>query len=382
MELLASDTIPCPANLGATAEELTELFERTTGEQFTDTPGLPVTNRVRSMAKVMGNLTRAGTGQPLLQAGRRRCLVCWSRAPRQGADVALWRRRCEDAEQFSTRPVRRQMEMAEADAGLAMWIQTHPYLTPAEIDAGESGMALLLLWEVDHQCPWPSQAVTEDRSNILTGFTRRLKRRVADDPTLSAWLRLEDAQRPLVPGLADTHHGRWTLRVRPPPTEEPQGWWDEFTRRWKAFLATQQHHLPPPPAPSPSPPPSDQGADPAPVVSRAAAPRRSRSMTGQSSARKRPRPPHPELLADASPSVLPQSTEPTPPPCIRTPRRPLSPSAPAPARKKQATLLAWVASSSTSVAGAPAPRASPTAQLDPPPQRSPAHGRAAEGPPT
>ena len=66
-------------------------------------------------------------------------------------------------------------------------------------------MALLLLWEVDHGCPWPSQAEDQDLTGTLTGFTRRLKRRVATDTALpAAWLHFEDVQRPLAFGLADT----------------------------------------------------------------------------------------------------------------------------------------------------------------------------------
>jgi hypothetical protein len=37
-------------------------------------------------------------------------------------------------------------------------------MRPAELDDGESGMALLILWEIDHNCAWPSQAGEDDRT--------------------------------------------------------------------------------------------------------------------------------------------------------------------------------------------------------------------------
>ena len=86
------------------------------------------------------------------------------------------------------------MQMADADAGLALWVRSHPYLAPAELAVGESGMALLLLCEIDHSCSWPSQAEDQDRSGTLAGFTRRLKRRVAADPVVAAWLHSEEVQ--------------------------------------------------------------------------------------------------------------------------------------------------------------------------------------------
>jgi hypothetical protein len=217
LTVLASETTVVAPNLGATALELTELFERITAETFTDTPGVQLTSRVRALAKVMGNLTRAGEGVPPLLAGRRRDLVCWSRVPRGSVDVAAWRRRVEAAEQFTTRPVRRHLQMAEVDATLAEWVRTHPHMRPAELDDGESGMALLILWEIDHDCAWPSQAAEADRTGVLLGFTRRLKRRVAADEVLSQWLQSADVQRPLCFGLADTHHTRWSLQIRRPP---------------------------------------------------------------------------------------------------------------------------------------------------------------------
>jgi hypothetical protein len=78
------------------------------------------------------------------------------------------------------------MQMAHANAGWALWVHSHRYLVPAEVAAGESGIALLLSLGIDQSCSWPSQAEDQDRSSILAGFTRRLKHRVAADMVLAA----------------------------------------------------------------------------------------------------------------------------------------------------------------------------------------------------
>ena len=43
-------------------------------------------------------------------------------------------------------------------------------------------------------------------------------------------------QAPLSAGLAPSHHHRWSVRVVPPAETEPQGWYVEFVRRWRAYL--------------------------------------------------------------------------------------------------------------------------------------------------
>ena len=127
--------------------------------------------------------------------------------------------------------------MAVVDQELAAWVSQHRYLRPAELEVGESSMALLLLWEVEHQQAFPTQGGTE-RAAVLEGFTRRLKRRLAADPQLSAWLTSGEVQQPLAPGLMESHYTRWSLRLHPPQPSEPSGWYEEFISRWRALLAT------------------------------------------------------------------------------------------------------------------------------------------------
>jgi hypothetical protein len=105
--------------------------------------------------------------------------------------------------------------MAQVDAALADWIRKHRHLRPAEPSVGESGMALLLLWEVDHQQPFP----TAGRSNCtdtLLGFTKRLKRRVAEDHQLAGWLHSQDMRQPIAPGMYPSHHHRWSITISAP----------------------------------------------------------------------------------------------------------------------------------------------------------------------
>ena len=97
-------------------------------------------------------------------------------------------------------------------------------------------MALLLLWEVDHSQTWPSPA--SSRPHILTSFTRRLTQQIAQDGELSAWCTPKLLLRPLVPGVPESRHLSLPVRVMRPVPPEPQGWYEEFVRRWRAYLGT------------------------------------------------------------------------------------------------------------------------------------------------
>ena len=125
-------------------------------------------------------------------------------------------------------------QVAAVNAGLAEWICNHRYLVPTEAAAGESGMALLIMWEVDHDRAFPSEG-GDGLTAGLVGFTRRLLERVARDPRLE-WLDSVEMAAPLGPGLAPTHHRRWGLRVMAPGSAEPQGWYEDFVTRWRAYL--------------------------------------------------------------------------------------------------------------------------------------------------
>ena len=98
-------------------------------------------------------------------------------------------------------------------------------------------MALLLLWETDHGMPFPAGGGAGPTA-ILIGFSRRLQRRVAEDPHLASWLVSKDMQVPLAPGLPDTHHSRWSVQIRAPGADEPRVWYDTFLEKWRSFLAS------------------------------------------------------------------------------------------------------------------------------------------------
>ena len=91
--------------------------------------------------------------------------------------MEIWRRGVEASEAHSGPVLRLKQQMAGLDAGLAGWVKGHRYLVPTAVESGESGMALLMLWEVDHQQAYPSGG-GEGLSGALVGFSRRLQERV------------------------------------------------------------------------------------------------------------------------------------------------------------------------------------------------------------
>ena len=101
---------------------------------------------------------------------------------------------------------------------------------------GESGMALLLLWEIDHGRLFPAGTEVNNRSASPSSFCRRLRRQVAEDDDLQA-AGVEDAGA-ASPGVPERHHLRWSVRVKPPQAGEPREWYDEFVTRWRAYLAS------------------------------------------------------------------------------------------------------------------------------------------------
>ena len=235
--VIQDDMTVCTPEQGVESVVVLELFERVTGEAFADTPGTRVGQRVRGIAKVLGNICREEElDPPLTSATRvRHCgrMQLWNRQPRDAVDVREWRRRVEAVEVRAVPVPRLRDQMASADAGLAAWIHNHRYLVPSDAAAGESGMALLILWEVDHQKTFPTTGSTGVTA-ALVSFTKRLQLRVAQDPRLS-WLTAEDMAAPLAPGLAPTHHKRWSVRVMAPRAEEPQEWYTDFVARWRAY---------------------------------------------------------------------------------------------------------------------------------------------------
>ncbi len=88
----------CPDAAGATAQELLEIFDSSTGELFSDNQGVLLTSRVRGLAKIWAKLH--GRSLPLVN-GHRWALVSWNRAPRAPLAREAWRRRVEAAELFA-----------------------------------------------------------------------------------------------------------------------------------------------------------------------------------------------------------------------------------------------------------------------------------------
>ncbi len=46
-----------------------------------------------------------------------------------------------------------------AALGLGQWLREHPLLEAVELEQGEPVVALMLLWEADHDCMYPTEAM-------------------------------------------------------------------------------------------------------------------------------------------------------------------------------------------------------------------------------
>ena len=402
--LINEDTVVCDVAAGAVAPCLLELFERVTGEMFTMTPGALLTARVRAISRMLVSLmNREGLlAAPLLQGQRvfrTGAYSCWNRRPRIWADWEAWRRQVLLAETFQAGTPRTRVTTGQVDAELAGWLSNHRHLQPVEVAQGECSMALLLLWEVEHGCSFPT-AAGADRARILAGFTRRLMRRVATDEELKLWLVTKEVQQPLAPGLPDSHHTRWSVRICKPPSTDPQGWYTEFTTRWLAYLASLAqplgrgtvHAVPSDVASS-----STSSTAPTPAVARRGGRRRPRSVEASSEGPSKsiafqpshpavedPRPMQVDATTQTPPTALDtlplhEHVAPEPQPRRKGQRRRRSPSPPLlqNTAKRQRDMRSWLQPKSH-----PAPTSAEPPPQDIPPCRNPEHGRATLGTPT
>jgi hypothetical protein len=233
--LLREATVDCPASFGATTLDILALFEETTHEPFSETPGAPVAARVHAMAKCLSLIAEDRPPQLALTTAKRRCYACWSRRLKTPVASLEWRKHMETLEACHPRVMNSRGVMARADAQLASWIRLHPHLAPVEATDGESSMALLILWEVDHGQSFPSQA-NDNPTNVLLGFTKRLKRQVSADAELKGWLVSKGSQAPLSQGIPSFHHTRWGVRIKPPMESPNPPWYAIFKARWQAYL--------------------------------------------------------------------------------------------------------------------------------------------------
>jgi hypothetical protein len=373
--LLLEDTVPCLESQAVPALDLLALFEEVTGESFADTPGTRLASRICGLGRVMSNIVREVEFVPRLRQYSRSSRAFWSRRPRVPRDVQAWKARVQLAEEAAPPAVRLRDQMAASNAELAMWLRNHRYLAATDVDSGESGMALLLLWEVDHGRSFPRQG-GDGASAALLGFTKRLKARVQQDAELREWLECREMQKPLAPGLPASHHTRWSVKVLRPPATEAQGWYEEFVRRWNLHLEDVARAAAPQPVVAPDGSSSSSSGGPAaataameanPGLSRRRAPRR---PVGAPPATTRP----PKRSRTAAPAPL---DDPQPAPAAQPDRRrapsPGVQQPPPPKRRQLADLRGWLRP------GLPA-GASHASQEE---AAAPAgHGRATQGPPT
>ena len=213
--MLQEHTIPCPAARGSKPQVLLDLFEELTGEPYTQTPGSSATSRLAGFGKTLGNLVGSSDLVPALE---RRSVTggrwLYSRVPRQHRDDEGWRRRA-DLEAAGRPEPRPAVSLEDVDAGLAAWLRYHPHLRAALVEEGLPSIALLMLWEVDKNMPFPSTAGGSESSLVL-GFTKRLLRRVQLDDVLRDHMVPCNVVGVLGPGLRDSHCLHWLVQIVPP----------------------------------------------------------------------------------------------------------------------------------------------------------------------
>jgi hypothetical protein len=334
VDMLREETNVCPASSGCRPQVLLDLFEETTGERYTTTPGSSALSRLTGFGKALANLVDSAVLDPPLQ---RRCITrsrwLYNRAPKRHRDADLWQRRA--AREAAAAPVvPPAVSMEDVDAGLAAWLRFHPHLRATQPEQGLPSMGLLLLWEVDHGMRFPSRSGGSE-AGLVEGFSRRLRRRVGQDDVLQGHMVPVDVVGALAPGLQDSHNLRWPVQLVPPAEGAPEAWFELFQQRWKDYLGTLR-------------------------VSAAEGAHRQRARgieDLQPAKRRRAAPPsRPATTSAPQPEAV--------PPQVRRPR-PRSPSAleegGAPRPKRQLSLAGW---------------------RQPPTPPAPHHGRAVEGPPT
>ena len=70
--------------------------------------------------------------------------------------------------------------------GLAKWIKENRFLKAMQWESGERSVALLFLWEADHNQHFPTTSA--DNTARLTGVTKSFSDAVDADTELPAWL--------------------------------------------------------------------------------------------------------------------------------------------------------------------------------------------------
>ena len=120
--------------------------------------------------------------------------------------------------------------------------QGAPLPESCAVEGGEPSVALLLLWEADHNQHFPTTSV--DITAGLTGFTKSLSDAVDADTELSAWLTSKKKVPQLSPGLPAKPYLGWVIQVDPAVGEPFLGMWKTYllgvVRRHQAAEADPQ----------------------------------------------------------------------------------------------------------------------------------------------
>jgi len=154
----------------------------------------------------------------------------------EGLRGTAWRQAEARVQGGGAPPAKTKVERRKSQAlsaGLLGWVRGHQFLVAEEPGGrGETSVALLLLWEVDHGSDF-GEGRLEER---VRQFSRRLNDSVKRAGDIAAWLTMTQEFRPWLPGGVAYTMATWTVRIRRPKAAEERGWYDAFAARWRAWL--------------------------------------------------------------------------------------------------------------------------------------------------
>ena len=122
-----------------------------------------------------------------------------------------------------------QAQARAAAASLRQWLKAQPHLHAADLEKGEPAVALLFLWEADHDRLYPSRAA--DLALRVITFSKRLQEAVAADTELSEWMQSRRMKTTLAPGLPTALLLPWSVTIHD-AVGEP------FLSSWKVYIAS------------------------------------------------------------------------------------------------------------------------------------------------
>ena len=224
---LREDVEVCQAADGMTIAEMLQHFETVTGQRFAFQPGVEERWRMQGLGSALRAVQRGGLVPDLLfdeaQGTWSRC----TRANGNQVEAPVPLRREEPRTWDRSRVVVERRVVLE---GMAFWLRGHRHLRPVEPQDGETAMALLILWEVDHGQRWPCCLLDDDMRGRTRSFSLAMRTAVRRDQELGTWLFSVRSQKQLAPGMPQMCAYRYAVRIN---TDTVGAVWHE---RWRGYL--------------------------------------------------------------------------------------------------------------------------------------------------